>query len=103
MIGYEAFFEKPGEIQERRCRVCGTVCEAKRDQVGPTGWAEAVGNHSHLHDYFQCPYTGEAWHRQALELVQAIEKTPSERVAALMQQDLVELLEAHGIEMLGMS
>jgi len=43
-------------------------------------------------DVFSCPHVNEKWHKKALKLVEAIEKTPSKRVADLMKQDLEELI-----------
>jgi len=49
-----------------------------------------------VHDYFYCPHKDQTWHNQALALVQAIEETPSKRIASLMQLDLLDLLTEHG-------
>lgn len=99
MKGYDVFYEAPGTVGERTCLVCGTVCNLEKNRVGPTSWAGAIGKIDKVHDYFFCPYLGQEWHDQALELVQAIESMPSKRVAALMQQDLVELLAEHGCKL----
>ena len=85
MIGYDSFFEKPGEVQERFCQVCGAKCDVLRDQLGPTSWAGAMAGKSTPHDHFFCPNSDEEWHEQAIELVQAIEETPSKRIAELMK------------------
>ena len=53
--------------------------------------------HEHLHDFFCCPHTNKEWHEQALKIVLAIEETPSKRIAALMQQDLLALLTENNI------
>ena len=97
--GYDVFFEKPGDVEERFCRVCGTVCEVERNRLGPTGWVTAMAKKDILHDYFFCRYMNEHWHSQALKLVQAIEETPSKRVAELMRLDLLDLLSEHGIQL----
>lgn len=96
MKGYDVFYETPGAVAQRTCQVCGAKCRVEHDRLGPTGWAAALGKSNALHDYFYCPNAGQAWHEQALELVQAIESTPSKRIAALMQQDLIDLLKEHG-------
>lgn len=96
MKGYDVFFESPGTVNRRTCQVCGTECLVERNRVGPTSWAAAIGKSEILHDYFYCPHTRKDWHEQALALVEAIENTPSKRVAALMQQDLWDLLSEHG-------
>lgn len=97
MKGYDTFYETPGEVEARTCKVCNTPCEVMRNQFGPTGWAEAMGKRGHLHDYFRCPHADKDWHEKALEILLAIENTPSKRLAALMQQDLIDLLAENGI------
>ena len=37
MKGFDTFYEEPGKIQERYCQICGSLCEVKRNQTGPTG------------------------------------------------------------------
>jgi hypothetical protein len=96
MKGYDSFFEAPGNVTEHICQVCGSVCMVERNRLGPTGWAAAIAKAETLHDYFHCPHHDQPWHSQALELVQAIESTPSKRIASLMQLDLIDLLTANG-------
>jgi len=97
MKGYDAFFERPGEVQVRTCQVCATECLVERDKVGPTSFASAVASRHARHDFFRCPNADESWHEQALRLVRAIEETPSKRVASLMKDDLRDLLREQGI------
>lgn len=97
MKGYDQFYEEPNDVAEHTCLVCGTVCEAVRERMGPRGHIEAMSNSSALHDYFYCPHGGKEWHEQARELLQAIEEMPSKRVAALMKLDLEDILVEHGI------
>jgi hypothetical protein len=92
MKGYDTFFEKPGEIQEHNCMVCGSLCSVQRNQLGSISWASAMAHKSTPHDYFYCPHIDEDWHTQAEALVQAIENTPSKRVAELMKLDLEDIL-----------
>ena len=94
--GYDVFYEAPGLVVERSCFVCGTLCTVERNRLGATSWAESMAKKKSLHDFFVCPNTAEAWQNRASELVQRIEETPSERIAALMHQDLDELLAKHG-------
>jgi len=96
MKDYDTFFEAPGTVESRACRVCGTECVVIRDSVGPTSWAAAVGKLKTKHDYFYCPHREQPWHERALSLVEAIEDSPSQRVSELMRQDLIELLNKHG-------
>jgi len=90
--GYDILFADPGARADADCLVCGARCRVKRNVYGPTSFVEAVGRKSRRHDAFSCPYSGEEWHERALQLVLAIEATPSPRVARLMELDLADLL-----------
>ncbi len=92
MKGYDQFFETPGEINERHCLICGTICLVKRNQSGPTSFAGAMAKIQKLHDYFYCPHIEQEWHKRAEELLDAIEEMPSKRVADLMRLDLQDLI-----------
>jgi hypothetical protein len=93
--GYSYFVTDPGTEDKVECRVCGTVCDVRRDVYGPTSWATALASDLKDHDAFVCPHADEDWHDQALELVHAIEDTPSKRVAELMKLDLEDILCEH--------
>jgi hypothetical protein len=94
--GYDVFFSEPERLDEINCKVCGSLCRVERDVLSPTGWAEAMTERGHWHDYFYCPHRDQPWHEQALELVLAIENTPSKRIAELMRLDLEDLLKEQG-------
>lgn len=94
-IGYDAFVTEPGTKESVLCHVCNSECEVTRGAHGPTSFASAMAKKHREHDFFVCPHADAAWHEQALDLVTAIEESPSKRVAQLMQQDLDELLAAH--------
>ncbi len=98
MKGYDSFDEKPGVVQEHVCQVCHSTCLVNRNVMGPTGWAESMAKRGHLHDWFHCPHAQKEWHEQALQIVLAIEETPSKSVAELMHKDLAELLAEHGLQ-----
>jgi hypothetical protein len=94
-VGYDIFFAAPGKIDEIDCNVCGTKCVATRNAMGPTHWGSAVAHQDVLHDRFECPHTEEEWHGTALKLVEAIQGTPSKRLAELMRLDLEDILKDH--------
>jgi hypothetical protein len=56
-----------------------------------------VGRTHDVWDVFTCPHAGKAWHEKAVELAVAIDETPSKRLAALMKQDLEDLLRENGV------
>lgn len=50
-----------------------------------------------FYDEFACPNLKKKWHKQVVKLVQDLRKTPSKRLAQLMQQDLEDLLHENNI------
>ena len=92
MKDYDLFFRDPDTIDEIRCRVCGTKCNVKRNEYGPTCYAAAVGGLSTFHDLFTCPHSKKRWHELVLDLVEAIDETPSRTLARLMKLDLKRIL-----------
>jgi hypothetical protein len=95
--GYDLFYTEPDSELEMRCQVCGTICDVVRSVTGPTSMAEAMAKRGHWHDVFSCPHSSEPWHEQALQLVIAIEESPSKRLIALMRQDLEDILREQGL------
>jgi hypothetical protein len=77
------------------CAVCGIECLVRRNVDGPTGFVMAMAKQTRLHDVFTCPHRDEKWHKQAARLYQAIQDTPSPRLAALIRLDLEDVLKAH--------
>lgn len=86
--GYELFMLDPGSVEEMECKVCGSVCDVKRGVNGPTSFGEAMGKGFHFHDRFDCPHREEGWHKQALDILQEIEKCPSPSIREIMQNYL---------------
>ena len=92
----EIFIRQPGEVAEMHCRVCGALCEVRRDVMGPTSFGASMARIKKAHDVFQCPNAAQDWHGQATELLQAMEDSPSKRLVELMRLDLQDLLRDHG-------
>ena len=81
-----------GLVKEKKCRVCGSVCTVMRNVVGPTSWAGSMTGVKREHDYFHCPCVEESWHKQAEELYNEKEKTPSQTLKKIFAADLNEVL-----------
>jgi hypothetical protein len=94
-LGYDYFVDKPGNLDEWRCRICGSIATVTRNVFGPTSTASSLAKVFVHHDIFVCPHADVDWHHQAYRLLNAIEETPSKRLAALIQQDLDDLLQEH--------
>lgn len=96
MNGVTVFFTKPGEADGILCKVCGTECVVDRNIMGPTCFAAAMGGHKSLHDRAECPHSNAEWHDEAYALWKELGETHSNRVRALIEADLIEVLEANG-------
>ena len=93
--GVDVFYTELGVSETMECRVCGSLCNVKRNATGPTGHLAAMtGNHTR-HDSFRCPNIGKDWHDKAVKLVMAINDTPSKSIAAIMNKDLEDVLQQH--------
>ena len=90
--GFDIFFEEPGTVKKRRCRVCGTKCEVRRNVYGPTSFASALAKKYTYHDEFSCPHGEKEWHIVATELVSAIYVIPVRYMIRLIRQGLKDLL-----------
>lgn len=80
-----------------RCEICGALCTVQRDIKSATGMAAAMAKQQSRVDVFTCPHQETDWHKLALRLVDAIAETPSRRLAALMHQDLEDVLIGCGV------
>jgi hypothetical protein len=90
------FHTPPGEAEGIICRVCGTECIVEHNIMGPTCFAAAMSGSKCLHDRATCPYSDMAWHEEAHELINELRDTHSKRLRSLIEEDLIELLEANG-------
>ena len=90
--GIDVFFFDPGVKKEIKCLVCHTKCDVKRNILGATGFGEAMANHQHRHDRFDCPHSNKKWHQQAIALFEEIRDTSSQSLASIMKKDLENIL-----------
>lgn len=96
-LGYERFYVTAQTVDAMRCRVCGTNCQVRREVHGPHDFVMTASRVHDVWDVFTCPHSGKVWHDKAVELAVAIDETPSKRVAALMREDLEDLLRENGV------
>lgn len=95
--GYGLFSTEPNAHQSLKCNICGAECLVERNLPVPLGFAAGMAGldkkpRDKFYDRFSCPDLKKKWHKQSVRLVKEIEKTPSKRIAHLMQQDLEDLL-----------
>ena len=94
-IGVTIFITKPGEYEELRCSVCGSICDVQRNVMGPRCYAEAVGNLKGLHDKYECPHIEEEWHEDCFDLSEQCMEMSSPTLRAIIGKDLFERLDGH--------
>lgn len=92
MAAYGTVFTKPGEFYEFECPVCKELMDVKRNANGPTGFAEAMSKHSHLHDTFTCRFKDEMWHKQVYKLQGDAQDSPSKKLADIMLGEADEII-----------
>lgn len=85
---YNAFYRKPGEVDSIDCGVCGSACDVKRGEIGPTGFAGSMLGSKTQHDLFTCPHNDEQWHWETLAMVLELKNTCSPSLRAIVQQDI---------------
>lgn len=95
--GYGFFITEPSAHQSLECNICGAECLVERNLPIKSGFIAGMGGLDKPRDEFSCPNLKKKWHKQAVKLVKEIEKTPSKRLAQLMQQDLEDLLHENNI------
>ena len=95
--GYGLFVTEPNAYKSLECNICEAECLVERNLPAKSGFIAAMGRMDKPRDEFSCPNLEEEWHKQAVNLVLEIEKTPSKRLAQLMQQDLEDLLHENNI------
>lgn len=87
------FIRKPGTSESIRCGACGSICDVRRDALGPTCFAEAMAGRSRLHDVFECPHIGKPWHDRCLIMHAAWKHIGDWSLAETAREELFALVE----------
>lgn len=82
----------PGVSESLRCDVCQAEMAVERNVHGPTGSAEAMSGRGHLHDAFTCPNLHTGWHYRIIVLRSEGIATKSQRIRALLAEEIGEIL-----------
>lgn len=80
VVGYDLIFTPPRQRDAVPCRVCGTLCNERRDVYEGSPAVAELGPQLALHDRFECPHRRADWHREALTVVRSIEACVDEIV-----------------------
>lgn len=91
-MSYGIFFPDCGTCDQANCDLCGSPMNVKRNCYGPTSWAAAMGGLKRQHDTFTCPFRDEVWHVQAGELTDEMRNTRSQKLRAILQSEIDEIL-----------
>jgi len=97
MKGYDEFTYDPGLYKIVHCKVCGDECKFRGTRYGPRSFAGTMAGKASDFDFFECLNKKEGWHKQALALIQSIQKTPSAKLAKIMEEELKEVLDKRTI------
>ena len=90
--GYDYFTPNAGEVESMICKVCGSVCDVKRDVVGARSFGGSMAGIKVKHDSFSCPHGKKKWHEQAMKLFRNIEGIPSPTLKKIMIDDLKKMI-----------
>jgi hypothetical protein len=92
--GYDFCVTSCNEVEGMACRVCGEPMQVRRDVLGPTGFASAMGGRAcwTRHDEFWCVSSDEDWHQQALRLRKEATATPSRAIREILEKEIAEVL-----------
>ncbi len=88
MRNEDCFSRNPGKIESMDCKVCGSVCDVKRNVYGCCGW----GSEAVLHDQFTCPHADKKWHIQVRMLKSKAKQTPSRRIEEILLDEAETIL-----------
>jgi len=85
----------PRTMETVKCGSCGANMDVRRNVLGATSWAEAMGHREHLHDSFICPNKKEGWHEKINDLKAEWRKTASNKIKKILEEEVIEILEAN--------
>lgn len=76
------------------CGVCGDVMKQERGCFGPRTMVSAMSGYKEFYDDYTCPNSKSDWHKQIVALRASAIKTPSAKIAALLEQESAEILQS---------
>ena len=84
----DSFITSVNEKEEIYCKACGSKMDVTRNIPAAKGFAASMAGITKPHDIFDCPISGEDWHRQIVWLKTEQEKTHSATITNLLQQEI---------------
>lgn len=76
-------------LENQQCSACGSTMETDRGNTY-RGWAEAMAKHKTDSYIYSCPHSGKSAHDDLVELYQEWEDLKSERLKAIVMEEIVE-------------
>ncbi|MFW6026977.1 MAG: hypothetical protein ACOCRX_11635 [Candidatus Woesearchaeota archaeon] len=89
--GWTAFFFEPGKKKSIKCKICYTDCEVEKNKVCSSSSIGTILDKKSNYDFFKCPHVKEEWHIKLEQLVLEKEKTASDKINNLLQEEIDEI------------
>jgi len=91
--GQERYSPAPQTVfEDVFCGVCGELMLVKRNELGPTSFAEAMDGSRHHHDHFYCQNIEEKWHRQAKGIINFKKTIPSAYLTNILDDEIQTII-----------
>jgi hypothetical protein len=90
--GWDHVITDPGEAENIVCPVCDEIMDVERNISGIPGYITFLAGMASDHDLFLCRFRGEAWHQQALKLLNMAKATPSVKLQQMLEEEARAIL-----------
>lgn len=89
-LGYDYFDLPAGTVSEKVCLACLETLSVKRDVLDTRGkWGNSYPPEKQYRvDIFTCQWSEAPWHRQIIALLKEADKTPSSKIADLLNYEV---------------
>jgi hypothetical protein len=92
--GFDYFTPEAGTEQEMFCQACGESMSVERKEIFKyrVPGIGTTSSETETRDVFTCPFAGEDWHTQVIELRKFQRSTPSKTLSDLVEPEIKEII-----------